>query len=1089
MTRIVLIAALAVEGWAFAVPSAPRGTEWQDCHALGEGRLAPRAWFGHFPDVESAKAVRPERSPWQISLDSETAWRFRWSRRPSDRPVGFADPAFDVSEWDVVKVPCSWQTMGIRASGERFGVPIYVNQPYIFTPRFPANVDCPPRVVGNDLPVDWTFGSEDNPVGSYRRDFEIPSAWVGERIVLRFDGVESFYYLWVNGRYLGYAKNSRGASEFDVTDCVKPGKNTVAVEVYRNSDGSYLECQDVYRLSGISRSVSLHRRPRTHLSDVRLVTRPWKPGSYDGDWALELDIGKAGADDVDVAVEVFDVDDGRVPFSGRVSLGRSVLRFARPKTWTAETPNLYTLVVTLAQDGRTLEAAGFDLGFREVAIWDGGVQSNRVFTVNGRPVKLKGVNRGETDPMYGHYVPDGRIEEDLRLIKAGNFNHTRCSHMPQPPYFYHLCDRYGIYVMDEANLETHGLYYGKESLSCRPEWREAHVDRQRAMYCWNKNYPCIVYWSLGNEAGAGDNFKACYDYLKTTDGTRPVQYERNNWIGDSGACMYPDLGLAARLARAEAGMADPVSPDRPIRYPYYLLEYAHSFNNNCGNLADFQALMESSDRMMGGSIWDWADQAIWKRMPDGRLVQAWGGCFGEKPEEGQGIMDGIVTADRRPDPNYYEARHVFQPVSVTYADGNLRICNKNVFRDLSGYVCRWALLTNGLTMASGVLDVEAAPGQRVDVPMPEIVRRSRDLDDDELALRVSFALRNGEGCLPAGHVVAADQIALVPPKTAAPLRVGETRAQVVRDDAESLSIANGALVYSFSKASGELVSLARGAVELLKEPVTIDCYRVPVGGESHCFHTNTFGLLRLRDGLRVMRPTLKSLSSVQVGSDGALLLTSVVRYRGERREDAVWYSHGDGGKIADCGPVDADAPGLVATSVWRFCGESGLSLRTEFVPFGRPTEFARVGWRFVFAAPETDVSYFALGPWDNYSDRATCCFPAVYSVRSTDFGFRYGVNQDTGTRGDARWAELTKPGVRIEAANGRLFSFAVSPYSPTELMENAHPELNPPPSKTELGLYAKVRGLGSGNCGPVPLEKDRIAAGETCVLDVNVRQR
>ena len=1072
---------------AMAAPSAPRGTEWQDCRTFGEGRLPPRAWFGHFPDEESAKAVRPERSPWQISLDSETAWRFRWSRRPEERPVGFFRPDYDVSGWDVVKVPCSWQAMGIRASGERFGVPIYVNQPYIFTPRFPANADCPPRVVGNDLPADWTFGSKDNPIGSYRRDFELPSDWAGSQVVIRFDGVESFYYLWVNGHYLGFAKNSRGASEFDVTDVVRPGTNTVALEVYRNSDGSYLECQDIYRLSGILRSVSVHRRPKTHLEDVRLLTRPWTPGVYDGDWTLELDVTKTGPDAVEVGAKVFDATGGKVPFEGDVRLGRSVLRFARPQTWTAETPNLHTLVVTLARDGKVFEAAGFDLGFREVSIRDDGVQSNRVFTVNGRPVKLKGVNRGETDPMYGHYVPDSRIEEDLRLIKEGNFNHIRCSHMPQPPYFYYLCNRYGIYVMDEANLESHGLYYGKESLSNRPEWKEAHVDRQRAMYGWNKNFPCIVYWSLGNEAGPGDNFKACAEYLRTVDGTRPVQYERNNWVGDSGACMYPSLELVARFASAAADRRDPISPDRPIRYPYYLLEYAHSFNNSCGNLADYQALIESSDRMLGGAIWDWADQSLWKRTPDGRIVQAWGGCFGEKPEEGQGIMDGIVTTDRRPEPNYYEAKHVFQNFTATLADGKIRIRNKNYFRDSSGYDCRWMLLVNGEAAGTGTLAVSVGPQESVDIPLPEAVRAAVGKGADEVALRVRFALRNAETVLPKGWVVAEDQLELVPPRKPDPLCTDGERPAVVRDDAETLSIRSGELAYAFSKATGELVSLRRGTHELLKSPVALDCFRVPVGGESHCFRTNTFGLARLRDGLRNMKPTLKSLSAVRKESDGTLSLTCVVSYRGTRKEDAPWYCHGDGGKIADCGPVDADAPGVETTSAWRFCGAKGVALRTTFRPFGRPTEFSRVGWRFVFDEPETDVRYFALGPHDNYPDRRTCCFAAVHSAVSTAFGFRYGVNQDNGTRGEARWVELEKPGVRFDAAGDRLFSFAVTPHSPTELMENAHPELNPPPVKTELGFYAKVRGLGSGNCGPVPLPRDRIAAGETCVLDVNIR--
>ena len=415
------------------MPSAPTGSEWEDCQNLSLGKLPSRAWFGSFPSVEEAKAIRPELSPRCRVLDSETDWRFKWSRRPSERPAGFERPDYDVSAWDVVKVPCSWQAMGIRASGERFGVPLYMNQPYLFTPIYPDNVGCWPKVTGNKLPADWTLGPDDNPVGSYRRDFDLPDGWTDGQVLLEFGGVESFFYLWVNGVYAGFSKDSRSPAVFDVTSLVKPGRNVVAVEVYRHSDGSYLEAQDIFRLSGILRSVLLHHRPATHLRDVAFTTTPAEEGRYNGAWKVLARVDVEGDEPHTVMFRVFDATGREVPFTGEArGEGMACLTFRQPRLWSAEEPNLYTLVVSLENNGRVTEAAGFQLGFRESTIRDAPDQRDRTYIFNGQPIKLKGVNRGETDPLYGHHVPDARLEEDIRLLKEGNFNHVRNSHFPSP---------------------------------------------------------------------------------------------------------------------------------------------------------------------------------------------------------------------------------------------------------------------------------------------------------------------------------------------------------------------------------------------------------------------------------------------------------------------------------------------------------------------------------------------------------------------------------------------------------------------------------------------------------------------------------
>ena len=728
------------------MPSAPTGKEWEDCQNLSLGKLPPRAWFGSFPSVEEAKAIRPEFSPRCRVLDSESAWRFKWSRRPSERPVGFGRPDYDVSSWDVVKVPCSWQAMGIRASGERFGVPLYMNQPYLFTPIYPDNVGCWPKVTGNKLPTDWTLGPDDNPVGSYRRDFDLPDGWTDGQVLLEFGGVESFFYLWVNGVYAGFSKDSRSPAVFDVTSLVKPGRNVVAVEVYRHSDGSYLEAQDIFRLSGILRSVLLHHRPATHLRDVAFTTTPAEEGRYNGAWKVLARVDVEGDEPHTVMFRAFDAAGREVPFAGEArGEGMACLTFRQPRLWSAEDPYLYTLVVSLEDRGRVTEAAGFQLGFRESTIRDAPDQRDRTYIFNGQPIKLKGVNRGETDPLYGHHVPDARLEEDIRLLKEGNFNHVRNSHFPQCGYFYYLCNKYGIYVMDEANIESHGYYYGEHSLSHPKEWEAAHVDRVRAMYERNKNHPCVVIWSLGNEGGPGDNFKACANWLKEHDTVRPVQYERNNWITDMGSRQYPSVEWMRDCAAGKPGLHHEPK-DRELRYPFHVNEYAHNFNNNCGNLMDYQDAIESSTRICGGALWDWADQALWKVTSNGVRVAAWGGCFGEKPTNGQGIMDGIVTTDRRPEPGYYEAQHVFQPFHATLdADGRLCLRNKNYFRDSSAYLCRYTVLENGEATSRGVLPARIGPQDTAIVDVPAAARAAVAKPGVEAALRVWWTCRSPAG--------------------------------------------------------------------------------------------------------------------------------------------------------------------------------------------------------------------------------------------------------------------------------------------------------------------------------------------------------
>ena len=988
----------------------PTGREWEDEKLLHLNKEPPCAAFASFATVEEAKAVRSERCSRRVCLDSEADWRFNWCRRPEDRPVGFQDPGYDVSGWDVVKVPCSWQAMGINAAQRPYDRPYYTNAHWPFVAKFPANSNCWPRVRGHRLPDGYTLKSDENPVGSYRRDFEVPSAWTGDSVYLEFGAVDSFFYLWVNGRYVGFSKSSRDPARFDVTPFVRPGRNTVALEVYRFSDASYLEAQDMFLLSGLARSVWLFHTPKTHLRDVKVMTTPVRKGVYDGAWKLDLRTEVVGGQ-ADVVPHVFAADGAEIPYPADGV-------FAAPKLWSAECPNLYTLVLEVKQGGRTLEAAGFQLGFREVEIREAKDPRDRTFLVNGQPVKLRGANRHETSPLYGHYTPDELIELDVRQLKQANCNHVRNSHYPQPDYFYYLCNRYGIYVMDEANVESHGFFYGPESLSHARSWIPAHVDRVVNMVERNKCHPSVVIWSLGNEAGPGEAFRACTEAVRARDLSRPVQYERNNWLTDMGSRQYPEVQWVRDCANGKPGLSHE-PPDRPLKYPFHINEYAHNRGNAMGNLKDYQDAIESTTRIMGSAIWDWVDQGLYKKVKvrgegeeRGATILAYGGDFGDVPTAGPFMMNGCVLSDRTPEPGYWEVKHVFQPIVVTRgADGrSVDVKNRHYFRDLSAYDCEIAHWVDGRPVSTRTVTLTTGPQQVTRIPVDEPVG----------SYRLSFRQKADEGFWPRGWTIADDQVDFTPPSAAA-------------------ADPSGRLDFGFDPATGELVSLTHGRffkTELLKEPLTLDLWRAPSQNEP------AEGRLWKARGLDRPARTLVSFAD-RTGRDGVRLVESVVDYA---VTDAVF-------RVA---------------STWRI-RNGAAKVRVTVTPSGKPVEPARVGLRTVFAAENPSVDWLGCGPFENYPDRRSGAFLGSWSLRAKDFFVPYDVPQDCGNREGTYRVSLAD--VTFET-DGAPFAFEVSPYAPETLVGFAHPAELPDSKTTFFGLYARVRGLGGNSCGPKPLKRD-----------------
>ncbi len=625
ITRFLISALLALPLVAFAVDKKTERPYWNDIEVIRHNTEAPRAWYIAFPNREEALAGNVGNNPFHRTLNG--AWKFHYSESPASRPAGFHQPEVDVSDWDVIPVPSNWERHG-------YGYPIYVNVPY------PFEIDEP------NVPL------VENPVGSYRRTFDVPDSWSGREIFMRFGAVSSAFYLWINGDYVGYSEGSKTPSEFNVSRFVEPGANTVAVEVYRWSTGSYLEDQDFWSLSGIQRDVSLFARPPQRIRDY-FVHAGLVNEYRDGEFNMDVELVNTAEESRDIALNAEVMDESKVLFAIEKQLtlqpGVNEHSFGglvkEVRAWSAEIPNQYTLVIELnGSNGKPLEAVSQRIGFRTAEIVNGR------FLVNGRPVKLKGANLHEHHDVHGHVVDEETMLEDIRLMKAANLNAVRNSHYPQPARWYELTSEHGLYVVDEANIESHGYGYDHDkTLGSKPHWKPHHLDRTERMLERSKNFPSVTIWSLGNEAGDGVNLGATYHWIKSRDPSRPVQYETEGNIEEVGerhsdfhSSMYWRYWDLERYAQTEN--------DRP----FVLIEYAHSMGNSTGNLAEYWEVINRFDILAGGFIWDWVDQGLLEHDEQGNPYWTYGGDYGppEVPSSGNFNFNGIVFPDRRVQPAY-----------------------------------------------------------------------------------------------------------------------------------------------------------------------------------------------------------------------------------------------------------------------------------------------------------------------------------------------------------------------------------------------------------------------------------------------------
>lgn len=1094
-----------LKGYTYASEQAPTGKEWESPENLALNKEQPRAWFFSFQDVESARKVLPENSKYWLSLNGD--WKFNWAPDPDSRPKDFFKPEYNVSGWDNIPVPSNWNIYGIQKDGSlKYGVPIYVNQPVIF--MHSVKVDDWRGGVMRTPPTQWTTYKYRNEVGSYRREFEIPADWDGREIFIDFDGVDSFFYLWINGKYVGFSKNSRNVASFNITKYLQKEKNTVAAEVYRNSDGSFLEAQDMFRLPGIFRTVALHSTPKVHIRN--LVAIPDLDANYtDGSLSITADIrnfGKKTAKGYKLVYSLYanelysDVNKQvltKSPASGTPApntvvariepvaaattqeASKAILKVEAPNQWSAEKPFRYTLVAELKDNkDRTIETVSTNVGFRKVEIKDTPASEDefglagRYYYVNGKTVKLKGVNRHESNPSVGHAITREMMEKEVMLMKQANINHVRNSHYTDDPYWYYLCDKYGLYLEDEANIESHQYYYGAASLSHPVEWKNAHVARVMEMVHSNINHPSIVIWSLGNEAGPGKNFVAAYDELKKTDLSRPVQYERNNDIVDMGSNQYPSIGW---VRGAVKGNYD-------IKYPFHISEYAHSMGNAVGNLVDYWDAIESTNFFCGGAIWDWVDQSMYNYdKQTGERYLAYGGDFGDTPNDGQFVMNGIVFGDLEPKPQYYEVKKVYQHIGVNAIDstkGTFEIFNKYYFKDLSDYEAKWFLYENGKEVESGNLAIGSVPARtKKQVTIPYDFNQLKE--GSEYFVKVRFLLKENMPWAKEGFVTAEEQHR-VKEATNRPLisKIATSNQKLVSTVKDNIQTIKGEnFEVKFDLSTGTIYSLVYAGKTVISagNGPKLDALRAFTNNDNW-FYSQWF-----ERGLHNLNHKATN-SKVITKPNGTIVLAFTVESQAPHAAKILGGTSSGKNSIEELkdkpfGPGDFK---FTTNQIWTVYPDGSIELQSGITSNQPNLVLPRLGYVMKVPQEYANFTYYGRGPIDNYADRKTGQF--IEQHRNTVAGefVNFPKPQDMGNHEDVRWCALTNSNGQgaLFVATERL-SVSALPYSALDLILAPHPYQLPKAGDTYLHLDVAVTGLGGNSCGQGgPLAQDRVSASQ-----------
>ena len=993
---------------ATALTAGAQSNEWQDAGVNAVNRMPMHgSWFA-YESPEAAQTGDKTLSERFVTLNGN--WKFNWVRDADQRPTDFFRVGYNDKGWNDMPVPGLWELNG-------YGDPVYLNVGYAWRGWFKND---PPHV-----PV------EQNHVGSYRRTVDIPAAWAGRQIVAHFGSVTSNIYLWVNGRYVGYSEDSKLEAEFDLTPYVKPGRNLIAFQVFRWCDGTYLEDQDFFRLSGVGRDCYLYARDKRQITDIQVDAAP--SADYTAGTVAVKAFFPRQARGCSVELALTDAQ-GRSVASQQLRVTkdeeRCTLDAGKVALWSAETPVLYGLTATLrAPAGEVIEVIPLRIGFRDVKIEGGQL------LVNGRPVLIKGANRHEMDPDYGYYVSEGRMLEDIRIMKENNINAVRTCHYPDDARWYSLCDQYGLYVVAEANIESHGMGYGEKTLAKNPLYAKAHLERNERNVQRSINHPSVIIWSLGNEAGDGPNFDACYDWIKAYDPSRPIHHERAVYSPGSRntdiICpMYWDY------ERCEKYLAE--NPAKPL----IQCEYAHAMGNSMGGFKEYWDMIRREPKYQGGFIWDFADQALAWRSPEGRLTYRYGGDYNDTDaSDSTFCCNGVLASDRSWHPHAYEVKHQHRPIHTTPRDlknGVVNVYNENFFTDLSPYRLLWEITSDGQPVLSGTVErLDVAPQTTAAVTLSYKPEQVYALGG-ELLLTVRYQLRERQGLLDALYEVAADQLTLrgddPAARFAATAPAGTLRVADKTVSGEGFSVA-------FDPKSGFIRSYRLRNVELLAGPVRPNFYRAATDNDLGVRQTGKYPDSRM---WAKAEPQLTGFALTPGDSEVKAVAAYAIPAVGARLR--LTYTVAADGSVRISETMTADPARKDVADLMRF----GMAFETPGM----------------FDA----VEYYGRGPMENYADRSGAAFVGRYAQRVADqFHMKYVSPQESGTRSGLRWWRLTDDsGLGVEICSDRHFSASAIPFAIPQL-DNGSPEYvrHPgdlvPDGRTHVNIESVQSGLGCVN--------------------------
>lgn len=1025
-TLLLSAGASAPAGSAPSEPAEPQH-DWENEQVFGINELRGHAQFIPYDSEEEALAM-PRQSARMRKLNGD--WRFHWAPEPDKAPVDFYRVDYDDRNWSTIPVPGNWQFS--QYDQPSYGATLTYDPPYVMRP----------------VPEDYQKYRFPNPTGSYRHWIDLPAAWEGSEIFLNFGGVESAFYLWVNGQKVGYSEDSHTPAEFNITDYLKPGKNLIALQVYRWSDGSYMEDQDYYRVSGIHRDVVLYAQPKQAIRDF--VVHPELYDHY-----------RRGKVTVDITAENFTADraehhyrvqlfgPGRQPVAeGEEALllapnGRGTVSVSfdagTVAAWSAETPNLYTLVLS-SDNGEFLSRK---IGFRSIELRD------RQIFVNGQSVKLLGVNRHELDPDRGRVMTEELMRRDIMLMKQNNLNTVRTCHYPDVPRWYELCDEYGLYVISEANAESHGMGFEEASLSNDPAWAPVHLDRATRMVDNFRNHPSILFWSLGNEAGRGPNFGLMYDAVKQLDPSRPIHYQLNCDYSDVEGGMY--WSVAALEAYAKSG--------RPK--PYFLCEYAHAMGNSLGSLKEYVELFRREPSLAGACIWDWMDQGFRSQhrhgerqgvlapfsgsvRPGGDSFFSYGGTFGDSISNF--CANGIVTADRQQTAKLAEVKYLYQWIQTEVLDpaaGKVKIGNLYNFTDLEQFKLVWTLKADGERIARGELtDLQLAPGQTMELTLP--LPAFRPEAGKEYFVDLSWRRKEATPYAGKGYEQAHYQFQL-PNRATAAAYLPEAAAPELRQTAETIIVHSGGTEARFDRASGALAYLSFFGLPIITEAAhspRFSAYRAP-GDNDNWLNT------------ALLRQLETSPAACEAELDGSF---AIVRVR-HQLQSGQYRGH-------------------ILTS-YIIDGNGTLTVDNSLELSQLPPLLQRIGFDFEVNPALFQVGYYGLGPFENYSDRQSAARVDQYWTTAANFYEYYQRPQFFGNRGGVRYAALLDDGncgVLI-AGDGKPFNFHVSNWTEAEVADALYPCDLPASDRVIVSLDLAQMGLGTSGCGPIPLDPYQLVNG------------